>query len=250
VHSSRTESSPFQPYLPPLFPFLPTLLTGIILPKLQAHTINTVSLIRRRRVPLALEHMSQMPSTIRANNLRPLHAESSVCVSGHSAWYGVEESRPAAARLEFVVRFVQRSGAADAGVDAGGGGVFVVFACEGRFGTFFAEDAKLLYMTVNLCITAILLATATVISSFPRSLFALPSPPQSATSLDEEYRYIPLFKTACHSPSLFCTGCAIFLLSAVLNSAPKKGIVGIEDLSATLGRTAALNGSCWARVAW
>lgn len=63
-------------------------------------------LIGGRRVSFALEHMSQVSSAVAADNLRPLHTESGISVPSHSARDGIEESRPAAARLEFVLRGV------------------------------------------------------------------------------------------------------------------------------------------------
>ena len=116
----------------------------IILPKLNTNTIDTMPLIRGRIIPLPLEHMSQMATTITAHDLRPFHAERAVRMSRHCTWDAVEIRRPAAAGLEFVGRFVQRGVAGCAGVGAVCGRVFVVFACEGGFGAFFAEDAELL----------------------------------------------------------------------------------------------------------
>jgi hypothetical protein len=84
-----------------------------------------------------------MPSTITANNLRPLHAKRLVRVSRHRSLDRIEICRPSAAGFEFVTSFVEGCVAADAGVDAFGGLVFVVFAREGRFGALFAEDAEL-----------------------------------------------------------------------------------------------------------
>jgi hypothetical protein len=52
-------------------PLLLSRLYIVILPKLQTDAVHTMSLIRRRRVPFSLEDMSQMTSTITADNLRP-----------------------------------------------------------------------------------------------------------------------------------------------------------------------------------
>ena len=41
-------------------------------------------------------------------------------------------------------------------------------------------------------------------------------------------RNIPLFNTACHSSSLFCTGNDMSLDAALLNKEPRKGIVGMD----------------------
>lgn len=84
-----------------------------------------------------------MAATVTTHDLSPGHAERVIRVPGDGAGDGVEEGGPAAAALELVVCLVERRGAAGAGVDAAGGGVFVVFAREGRFGAFFAEDAEL-----------------------------------------------------------------------------------------------------------
>lgn len=103
-----------------------------------------MSLVGRRRVSLSLENVSQMTATITADDLRPAHAERSVCVSGDGAGHSVEEGGPAAAGLEFVVGFVQSRAATGAVVDPRGWGMLVVFPSEGGFGAFLAEDTELL----------------------------------------------------------------------------------------------------------
>jgi len=99
--------------------------------------------------------MSQMSSTVITHNLNPAHSPRIILVPAHSAWDGIEERWPATPRLELVRGFVERSGAASAGVDAGGRRVLVVFADIGRFGALFAEDAELFWiakvMSVMLC---------------------------------------------------------------------------------------------------
>ena len=100
-------------------------------------------LIRRRRIPLPLEHMPQMPSALTAHNLRARHAERTIGVPGHGAGDVVKVGGPAAAGLELVVGFVEGGAAAGAAVDARRGHVFVVGSGEGGFGAFFAEDAEL-----------------------------------------------------------------------------------------------------------
>ncbi len=87
--------------------------------------------------------MTQMSSTTTTNNLRPTHAERAIGVPGDGAGDAVEIGGPAAAGFELVRGFVERGVAAGAGVDAGGGHVFVVGSCEGGFGAFLAEDAEL-----------------------------------------------------------------------------------------------------------
>ena len=59
-------------------------------------------LIRRRRIPLPLEHMPQMPSALRACDLRPLHPKSAVRVPGHGAGDAVEVGGPTAAGFKLV----------------------------------------------------------------------------------------------------------------------------------------------------
>lgn len=74
--------------------------------KVHADAVDTVPLISGRGIALALEDVSKVSSTIRANNLDPLHTECTVRVSGDGIWDGVKECRPATARLEFVFRSV------------------------------------------------------------------------------------------------------------------------------------------------
>ena len=100
-------------------------------------------LVRRRIIPLPLEHMPQVPSTITTHNLRPCHSERAVSMPRHGPRDRVEVRGPPAAGLEFVVGFVERGVAGGAGVDAGVGLVFVERVREGRFRAFFAEDAEL-----------------------------------------------------------------------------------------------------------
>ena len=122
-----------------------TLFHRILLLKSQTDTIDTVPLIRRRGIPLSLKNMSQMPSALTTHDLRPRHPKSTIRMSRHSAGDSVKVGRPSAARLEFVGGFVKRSIAAGAGIDAGGGHVFVVGAGVRGFGAFFAENAELFW---------------------------------------------------------------------------------------------------------
>jgi hypothetical protein len=103
-----------------------------------------VTLVGRSRVALALEDVTEMAATVGADNLGALHAEGAVGVSGNSTRDGIEESRPAAARLELVVGLVERSLAASTGVDTLGGHVLVKVAAVGRLGALVTEDAELL----------------------------------------------------------------------------------------------------------
>jgi len=105
---------------------------------------TAVTLIGGSRVSLALENVTEMTAAVRADNLSTLHTESAVGVSGHSTGHGIEESRPAAARLELVVGLVERSLTASTGVDTLGGHVLVKVAAVGGLGALFAEDAELL----------------------------------------------------------------------------------------------------------
>ena len=63
----------------------------------------------------------------------------------------VKVRRPSASGLEFVRGFVEGSIAGGAGVDAGFRHVLVVFAGEGSFGSFFTEDAELLFEMLACC---------------------------------------------------------------------------------------------------
>lgn len=117
----------------------------VLVMKLQTNAIDTMSLIRRRRITLSLEDMAEVAAAVRTNDLSPLHAKAAVCMAGHGARDTVEVSGPAAARFEFVVRLVQRRIAAGASVDTGRGHVLVILASEGRLGAFFSEDAELFY---------------------------------------------------------------------------------------------------------
>jgi hypothetical protein len=103
-----------------------------------------VTLVSRGRVSLALEDVTEMATTVGADNLSALHTESAVSVSGYSTRDSVEESRPAAARLELVVGLVKRSLAASTGVDTLRGHVLVKVAAVGRLGALVTEDAELL----------------------------------------------------------------------------------------------------------
>lgn len=87
--------------------------------------------------------MTQMSPAITAHNLRTLHTKRAIHIPRNGARESIEERGPATAGLELVRGFVDRGGAAGAGVDAGGWHVFVVDAGIGCFGAFFAEDAEL-----------------------------------------------------------------------------------------------------------
>lgn len=74
--------------------------------KPQTNTINAMPLIRRRLIPLPLEHMPQMPPAVITHNLRPLHPKRIICKPLHSTRNRVKVRGPAAAGLELVVGFV------------------------------------------------------------------------------------------------------------------------------------------------
>jgi len=118
----------------------------LLIVKFQTNTVDTVPLVRRRRIALSLEDVSQMASTVRTHNLGPLHAEGAVGMSRHSAREAVEVSGPSAARFKLVICLVEWRIAPSARVNALRGRVFVVFACEGSFGALFTEDAELFFI--------------------------------------------------------------------------------------------------------
>jgi hypothetical protein len=103
-----------------------------------------VTLVSRSGVSLALEDVTEMATTVGADNLSTLHAEGAVGVSGYGTRDSIEEGRPAAARLELVVSLVERSLAASTGVDTLRGHVLVKVAAVGRLGALVTEDAELL----------------------------------------------------------------------------------------------------------
>ena len=102
-----------------------------------------MALVGRRLVPFPLEDVTQMPTTVRAYNLGPGHAQGTIGVPRHSAGNAVKVRRPAAARRELVGGFVQRGFAPGAGVDTLVGLVLVPFARARRLGAFFSQDAEL-----------------------------------------------------------------------------------------------------------
>jgi len=103
-------------------------------------------LVRGCRVALSLENMTEMTSTVRTHNLDPLHAKCAVGVSGDGSRESVKERRPAATRLELVLRLVQRCVASGTCVHSLGGQVLVVLSGEWGFGALSSEDTELLWM--------------------------------------------------------------------------------------------------------
>ena len=112
--------------------------------EINGHAIHAVALVLRVAEALALENVSQVSSTVVANNLCPHHAQARVWPLAHSIWEGVPEGGPAAPGIKLVVCLVQRRIAASACVDTGVRVVLIEFARAGRLGAFLAEDAKLL----------------------------------------------------------------------------------------------------------
>lgn len=116
---------------------------ALFIMKRQTDGIDTMPLIRRRVVTLTLEHMAQVPAAVSTDDLRPLHAERAVCMSGDGAGNAVEIGWPSTARFEFMVGGVERRVASGAVVATARRLVLVVLASEGGFGAFFSENAEL-----------------------------------------------------------------------------------------------------------
>jgi hypothetical protein len=113
--------------------------------KVDGDAVHTMPLILGIPKLFAFEDMAQVPSTVVAHDLRPHHAEPGIRALANSIRERVPEGRPAAAGVELVVGLVERRAAAGAGVHAGVGVVLVELAGAGRFGSFLAEDAELLW---------------------------------------------------------------------------------------------------------
>jgi len=132
-------------------------LNGVILVEGERDSVHTVTLVSRSRISLALEDVTEMATTVGADNLSTLHTEGAVGVSGHGTRDSIEESRPAAARLELVVGLVERSLTAGTGVDTLGGHVLVKVAAVRRLGALVTEDAELLRAQLSLPLLLVLL---------------------------------------------------------------------------------------------
>jgi len=74
----------------------------ILVCEAQADRVDTVPLIRWRRIALPFEDVSQVSSASRTYNLRPCHTKGPVGMTGDSTRDTVVVCRPAAAGLEFV----------------------------------------------------------------------------------------------------------------------------------------------------
>ena len=108
-----------------------------------------MSLVGWRWVTLALEHVSQVSSTVCAHYLRPLHSKRSICVSRYSTWNCIEESWPSASRLELLIGAIQGCVTCSAAVSTFGGIVLVVFAGEGRFCALLSDYSELVFLRVS-----------------------------------------------------------------------------------------------------
>lgn len=93
--------------------------------KVQANTVDAVSLVGRCVEAFALENMAEMTAAVGAYNFRTQHAECAIFVSGNSSRDAVKVGGPTASRLELVVGFVEGSLATGAGVDSLGRVVLV-----------------------------------------------------------------------------------------------------------------------------
>lgn len=92
-----------------------------------------------------------MTSTVIANDLRPHYAKTGVRLLSDSAGHSILERGPSAARVEFVVYFIQRRIASSAFIDAGVGVVLIVCARAGHLSALLSEDTKLLFEDVSKC---------------------------------------------------------------------------------------------------
>ncbi len=88
--------------------------------------------------------MTKVSTTVTADDFCS-YAEGTVCMSCDCTGDGIVVCRPAAARLEFVVRLVERRTAAGAGVNTRVGHVLIIFTGPWSFGTFLTEDSELFY---------------------------------------------------------------------------------------------------------
>lgn len=106
-------------------------------------------LICGRIIAFALKHMAQVTTTIRAYDLCALHAQSVIGMACYRSWDVIEVCWPPAARLELLLRRIQRRVAGGAGIDASVRHVLVKLAGIGSFGTLLSEDSELLCWRVK-----------------------------------------------------------------------------------------------------
>ena len=192
--------------------------------ELDADAVDAVPLVRRGCVAFTLEDVAQMATAVGTDDLGADHAQGTVGVSRHRAGDGIEEGRPATARLELVAGFVERCSATGATVDARGRHVLIVLAGVRGFGALSPQHTELLCDVIEL--------DQRDHSSIARE--------------DEDSRAVratgaPLLRTARHSSSLFIVGYDTMFRDddEVPNSEPRKGSVGIDltvCLESWLGR--------------
>lgn len=148
VNAETVQSSHTSSLLP--LSIWSSLVGWIPLAELQTDTVHAMPFVRRSRIPLALEHMPEMPSAVRADDLGTRHAQRAISMSGNSAGNGVEKGRPAAAGSKLVARLVQRRVTRSTCVDAVRRRVLIVFAREGCFRPLLSKNPKLLYIQRSL----------------------------------------------------------------------------------------------------
>ena len=115
----------------------------IIRIEIQADAVHAMPLIRWSGITFALENVSQMPTTIAAYYFCSLHSKCAICMSRNSAWDVIEICRPTAARLEFVVCFVEWRIATSTRVDACFGHMLVILAGKWSFSALLSKNAEL-----------------------------------------------------------------------------------------------------------
>lgn len=89
--------------------------------------------------------MTEMTSTVTADDLGPLHAKCVIHMSLHGSGNGIKVGGPAAAGLKLVIGLVERSITPGAVVHALRRVVFIVLAGTGGLSSLFTKDAELLY---------------------------------------------------------------------------------------------------------
>jgi len=77
--------------------------------EIQGDGVDTVTLVRRGREAFSFKDVTQVTTAIFANDLDALHPERDVLVTLHSPRDLIVKSRPPTPRVEFELRFVQRS---------------------------------------------------------------------------------------------------------------------------------------------
>lgn len=115
-----------------------------IVGELETDAVDAVSLIGRGIVSLALEDMTQMATTVSAQNLGARHSQRAILMADDSTGNRVKVGGPAAAAVELVRGLVQRRIAARAVVHALLGEVRVVLAGAGALSALKAQNAELL----------------------------------------------------------------------------------------------------------